>query len=111
MWQDAARELLGGVLEAFILGNKQWTLRDLLCATRTEERLKMVLGACDSTAGLIDEYLDKGRTTQGILIQLRSRLSKFRGIAALWDAMPKERGISLTDWLHNPNGSILLLGA
>jgi hypothetical protein len=111
MWSDAAREVIGGVLEAFILGQKKWTLRDLLCATRTEERLKMVLGACDSTAGLIDEYLDKGRTTQGILIQLRSRLSRFRGIAALWDNMPEERGISLTDWLNNPNGSILLLGA
>lgn len=111
MWSDSARELIGGVLEAFILGKKKWTLRDLLCATRTEERLKMVLGACDSTAGLIDEYLDKGRATQGILIQLRSRLSKFRGIAALWDNMPEGRGISLTEWLNDLNGSILLLGA
>lgn len=111
MWSDAAREVIGGVLEAFILGKKKWTLRDLLCATRTEERLKMVLGACDSTAGLIDEYLDKGRTTDGILIQLHSRLSRFRGIAALWDRMPEDRGISLTDWLNDPNGSILLLGA
>jgi len=111
VWDTRARELLCAVLDAFILTKKQWSLRDLCAATMTRERIKEVLESCPSTKALIPVMLkEDDKPTDSVIFTLQGAMGKYRGIAALWDSMPEERGISLTDWLNNPNGSILILG-
>ncbi len=111
VWDTRARSLLCGVLNAFIYTKKEWTFRDLCAATLTKERLKEVLESCPETKHLVASQLkDDDKATDSVVFTLQGAMEKYHGIAALWDSMPEERGISLTDWLNNPNGSILLLG-
>lgn len=111
MWTNRARSLLTVILDCLILSGKAWTLRDLCAATMSEERIKAVLEATPKRKKYIDSFLGKGRATDGVIFELQSSMEKFHGIAGLWDSMPEDRGISLTKWLENQNGSILLLGA
>ena len=110
VWDNRARSIIDGILQSFILTNKKWTLRDLCAATLTKERIESVLAACPSTKSLIASKLEYGKSSDSVLFTLQSSMEKYHGIAALWDSMPEERGISFDDWLNNQNGSILLLG-
>jgi hypothetical protein len=110
VWQNAARQILQGVLESFILSGSTWTLRDVCATTRKVERLKAVLNAHEHTRGLVSE-LEKGKTTDSILFELRTHIKPFEIIASLWEKLPAERTVSLEEWLNDKNGTILLLGA
>lgn len=110
VWQNAARQILQGVIESFILSESDWSLRDLCAATRKIERLKAILNQHEHTRGLVSE-LEKGKTTDSILFELRTHIKPFEIIASLWEKLPKDRKISFEEWLENKNGSILLLGA
>ena len=111
MWNKRARSLLNVILDCFVLSGKAWTLRDLCAATLSEERIKAVLEATPKRKHSIESFLGKGRATDGVIFELQSSMERFHNIAGLWDSMPKNRGISLTEWLEEQNGSILLLGA
>jgi hypothetical protein len=111
VWDTRARSLLRSVLDAFIYSKKEWTLRDLCAATMTKERIKEVLESCPETKDLVASKLkDDDKATDSVVFTLQGAMEKYHGIAAIWDSMPEERGISLTGWLNNQNGSILLLG-
>lgn len=110
VWQNAARQILQGVIESFILSDSAWSLRDICSATRKVERLKAILNNHDHTRGLVNE-LEKGKTSDSILFELRTHIKPFEIIASLWGKLPKERKVSFEDWLEDKNGSILLLGA
>lgn len=110
VWQNAARQILQGVIESFLLSGSNWSLRDVCAVTRKVERLKAVLNKHEHTRGLVSE-LEKGRTTDSILFELRTHIKPFEIIASLWEKLPKERKVSLEEWLDNKKGSILLLGA
>jgi len=110
VWDNRARSILKGVLDSFILTKKEWTFRDLCAATLTKERIEAVLAACPSTKSLIASKLKSGSPADSVVFTLQGAMEKYHGIAALWDSMPEDRGFSLTDWLENQNGSILILG-
>jgi hypothetical protein len=72
----------------------------------------MVLGSYPHTKLVIETQLDKGTATEGVIFQLQSSMERFQGIAAIWDSLAtKGRGVSLTEWLEEEAGSILILGA
>ena len=110
VWDTRARSLLHSVIDAFIHTKKEWSFRDLCAATMTKERMKEVLESCPQTKHIVASKLRDDKATDSVVFTLQGAMEKYHGIAALWDSMPEERGISLTDWLNNPIGSILILG-
>jgi Cdc6-like AAA superfamily ATPase len=106
-FSDAARQLLEGVMVAFILTRpQQWTLRDVLVALKSGTRLSAVLSSTPSTKDLVETYLSNERETKSIIATIATKLGPFDVVAALWDAA--ESKVSLRDWLHSE--SILVLG-
>lgn len=106
-FSDAARHLMEGVMVAFILTRPgRWTLRDVLLALKSEERLKLVLSSSPVTADLIGTYLSNERESRSIIATLGTKLGPFDVVAALWQASPRK--ISLKEWLQSE--AILVLG-
>jgi len=105
-FSDAARHLLTGVLLTFIkTAPERWTLRDVVLAMRSKERLKQVLSTLPETKDLL-EYFANDHTAQNILSTLQSRMQHYEFIAAAWERT--ERNISLRDWLDGE--FVLVLG-
>ena len=106
-FSDAARQLLEGVMVAFILTRpQQWTLRDVLVALKSGTRLSAVLSSTPVTKDLVETYLSNERETKSIIATIATKLGPFDVVAALWDAA--ESKVSLRDWLSSE--SILVLG-
>jgi type IV secretory pathway TraG/TraD family ATPase VirD4 len=112
-FSDAARQLLEGVIMAFILisrrekqGQLHWTLRDVCLALREEKTLKTLLSKYDETRHLT-AYLD--RTNNEVLATVKAYISPFEIVAAAWDGREKE-GFSLREWRDDPQGTIIVLG-
>jgi len=90
-FSDSARELLRGVITAFIrLAAAQrtspaWDLADIILAMRSEARLRHVLSQTEEGRDLIGSYLSKSENVgANIIATARSHLSAFDVIAALW---------------------------
>ena len=106
-FSDAARQLLEGVMVAFILTRpKQWTLRDVLIALKSGTRLTAVLSSTSVTKDLVETYLSNERETKSIIATIATKLGPFDVVAALWDSA--ESKMSLREWLDSE--SILVLG-
>lgn len=105
-FSDAARHLLTGVLVTFLKaapGN--WTLRDVVLAMRSKERLKDVLSTIPDTRDLL-EYFANDYAAQNILSTLQSRMQRYEFIAAAWERATER--VSLKEWLEGD--FILVLG-
>jgi type IV secretory pathway TraG/TraD family ATPase VirD4 len=107
-WQ-AARE----VVEAVILGLAasypgKWTLRDLLNALATTERIAAITSRSHK-AKLKAERLLLDRTHfPAILSSIASKIGKFEVIAALWHNAANQRRFSVEEWLKGHG--VLVLG-
>lgn len=97
-----ARTLLAGVIKAFMFHGNEWTLRDVLLATLTPERLKEVLLSYYGTEHLMTHF--KAEVTfNNIHSTLDSALEDFRGIAAAWEiAFKAGRKFTIND---GPDGT------
>lgn len=125
---DAARQLLEGVMMAFILISRRerreqlhWTLRDVCLALREESSLKELIGKHDETKHLT-AYLD--RANNEVLATVKSYIAPFEIVAAAWHTAEMEglkeqqernlernpRLLSLREWRDDPQGKILVLG-
>jgi hypothetical protein len=109
-WSNSARSLLKGVLKALIASGLPWTLWDVCYYMRSLDRMKQLLQDTPETRHLIQKILEKGKASEGIDATLYSYMERYEVIAAIWNKIPSERRLSLTEWLSNPKGSILLLG-
>ena len=109
-WSSSARSLLKGVFKALIESGKPWTLYDVCTYMRSFDRMRQLIEDTPETRHLIEKILEKGKTSDGIDVTLYSYMERYEVIAAIWNKIPKERRISLTEWLNDPDGSILLLG-
>jgi hypothetical protein len=105
----AAQNLVGGVLKAFIIARKPWTLRDLIHVTSSENRLRDVLLSSRFTRDLISRYFEPKDTFKNTLGTIANVMVKLEGVAAIWYFTPPERHFSLDEWAHNKS-SILVLG-
>ncbi len=106
---QAAQALVGGVLKAFIISRKQWSLRDLIHVTGSEERLRAVLLSSKYTRDRVSRYFEPKDTFKNILSTISNVMVKLERVAAVWERTPTERHISLNTWCRE-KGSILVLG-
>ena len=107
-FSDAARDLLAGVMLAFIqTAAGAWTLGDIVFALRAKDRLRCVLKRTPQGEELIDAYFAEGKVLHNILSTLRSRLAPFEPIAAMWSR--SEQKVSLRDWIAGE--FVLVLGS
>ena len=104
---DAARQLLEGVMVAFILSRPhKWTLRDVLVALKSGSRLEAVLASTSVTKDLVETYLSNERETKSVIATIATKLGPLDVVAALWESA--ESKVSLREWLKTE--SILVLG-
>jgi hypothetical protein len=108
---NAARELLRGVITVFILSGKRWSLRDVVCAMKSQARLAEVLASTPNTKHLPGLFLSHEETAKNIMSEIASRIGPYEVIAALWHQAEKQRRlVSLNDWLNGDREFILVLG-
>lgn len=106
-FSDAARQLLEGVMTAFILTRpKQWTLRDVLVTLKSASRLSAVLSSTPTTKDLVETFLANEKESKSIIATLATKLGPFDVVAALWESAGTK--VSLREWLDSE--SILVLG-
>jgi type IV secretory pathway TraG/TraD family ATPase VirD4 len=105
----AARHLLKGVLLAFIGRNEHWTLRDLIIVTTNKDRLRDVLLSHPTTSDLVKQYGPPGITFQNVVVRLSQATMRCEEIAAIWERTPKDRQLSIREWIK-ADASILQLG-
>lgn len=104
---DAARGLLGGVMESLLLvAPKKWTFRDVVLALRNEKRLKRILTLTDSTAHLVEKYISGTDAHRDISSTIENVMRRLSFIAAAWEHTTTK--FSLEQWIKDE--SILLLG-
>ncbi len=104
---DAVRDLVTGVMIAFIRTCPgRWTLRDVVLAMKSKERLKLVLSRVPETRDRLG-YLEEDRTASNILSTAATNMAPFEPIAACWDRAAKR--VSLQDWARGEY--VLLLGS
>ena len=94
---DTARDLLREVMMSFISTGSEWTLRDLVLAMRSKERLAEVLSRTPEGTELYELHSGDPRAFHNVLSTARSRLAPFEPVAALWDRA--EGKVSLRDWV------------
>ncbi|MCC7495885.1 MAG: type IV secretion system DNA-binding domain-containing protein [Fimbriimonadaceae bacterium] len=103
-FDDAARDLIAGVMTVFIqLAGQQWTFRDLILALETPARMQLVLSQTPETASLVETYL-VARSASDIITTIRTKIGPLRPVAAAWH---RAELISLQDWL-NGEGILVL---
>lgn len=101
---NAARELLTGVMEAFIaLAPDEWTFWDLVVAVTSPRRLRLVLSSTETTMELVDNYF-QARSGPDIISTLRERIGHLRPVAAGWRNAPR---LSLTEWVRGAGVIVL----
>lgn len=106
---EAARSLIGGVMEVFLQTAPQmWKLRDVVLTLRSYERLKTVLSKVDSTRHLVDKFLGGTDTSRDIAATIENTMRRLSFVAAAWQHTG-DRSISLERWIREE--SILLLGS
>ena len=99
---NATKQCLQGVIEVFIAnGASHWDLRDILNAMKNKYRLGALLESSPDTEDCL-EYL----RNEDVMPSIKSRLGKYRVIAALWHRASCK--VSLAEW--SVSNAILVLG-
>ncbi|NER93534.1 MAG: type IV secretion system DNA-binding domain-containing protein [Symploca sp. SIO1B1] len=106
-----AQIVLSGVTQALIeLYPGTWTLRHLLLATESAERIRQVLEKVPYTKRYIEQHAKEGKaedTLQNVISELGGKLEPYRPLAALWEKA--ESTLDLEDWVMHQE-SILYCG-
>jgi len=104
---ETARRFLAGIIEVFIeSAGQNWTLRDLVLATKTPERLKLILSSSSETEDL-QQHFQPPTTFANVNATLSGHLRKYRSIAAVWHHAG-ERRFTIHEWLRSQQ--VLVLG-
>ena len=104
---DASRQLLEGVMVAFMLTRPgKWTFRDVLVTLKSDKLLAGVLRSTPVTEHLVATYLSNDKESRSVMATLASKVGSFDVVAALWEKAEKK--LSLKEWLKSE--SILVLG-
>lgn len=106
---NAARALLGGVMEAFAyLTPDTWTLRDVILTMRHVDRIIAVLTMCPETRYMIDKYLTGSQRDSDVDATIETALRNLSFVAAAWHHSDR-KPVSLSQWMKSE--SILILGS
>jgi len=105
-FSDTARRLLAGIIEVFIdSAPGKWTLRDLVLAVKTPERLKAILLSSEDTRDL-EQHFDPPQTFANVNATLSGHLRRYRTIAAVWHGAGK-RVFSIHNWMKSQQVVVL----
>ena len=112
-WQVAAREMISATIDGLnarrsTKGMSAWTLRHLVLVLDDTQALRQVLDRTEKGRGVRRDYIDAsdGRLRASLNATLRSHVTPFRLIAALWDHA--QYRFSLRRWAQG--GGLLLVG-
>lgn len=106
-FSDTARRFLAGIIEVFITRCPgKWSLRDLVLAVKTPERLKAILTCTEETKDL-EQHFEPPNTFANVNATLSGQLRKFRSIAAVWHHAG-ERKFTIHNWLRSQQ--VIVLG-
>jgi hypothetical protein len=94
-FSDAARDLLTGVLRAFIKTAPRWDLRDMVLAMQVDKWIWQLTQRLPETKHLA-QYFKEHRTWANIHATVKSHLGKFEPVAGLYQG---RETISLGSWL------------
>lgn len=93
-----AQRFLSGIIEALISRGSEWTLRDVILATKSTERLREVFKNHTETEDLL-QHFDPETTFQNVKSTLDGVLRGYRGIAAVWErAIKAGRSFHINDY-------------
>ena len=103
---DTARDILREVMMSFVGAGCEWTLRDIVLAMRSRDRLIEVLERTPEGTELLGLHAGDSRAFQSVLSTARSRLAPLEPVAALWHRAKHK--VSLHDWVRGE--MVLVLG-
>jgi len=107
---NSARDLLYAVLISHLRHAPcRWTLRDVLYTLGSKDRLHAVLARDEDTLEIYDTYSQPETTFQNVLSTVRTKARCYETVAAAWSHVPRERTVSLHDWVKGD--FILVLGS
>lgn len=85
-----------------------WTLHELLEYLSSTKRLGDVL-ELTSDGQQVKELYFATKSLNDVLTTLRTKCAPFRGLARAMHRVPRERYFSLTDWVTDPDFSVLVM--
>lgn len=107
-FSNAATSLVRGVIETLHhTASGKWTLRDVILAFRTLDRLRVVLAQSSAHRHLIDNYFGSPETGWSILATVQAGMGPFEPIAACWSKC--RAAVSLEHWVRGKMGYVLYL--
>lgn len=102
-FRETAQRFLAGIIEAFMEHGNAWTLRDLILASKTTERLRAVFLSCPETEDLL-QHFETETAFRSVKSTLDGVLRSYRSIAAVWKlALEKGHSFHINDW-NDENG-------
>ena len=105
----ASRQLVYAVLLALNRIDKtDWSLRDLLCALSSRERISQITEMHPRAKEIAAAVLSDTQHSSGVISTLATKLSPLEQVAALWHKPPQERSFSIPTFLERPG--VLILG-
>ena len=105
----ASRQLVYAVLLALNRIDKtDWSLRDLLCALSSRERISQITEMHPRAKEIAAAVLSDTQHSSGVISTLATKLSPLEQVAALWHKPPQDRSFSIPKFLERPG--VLILG-
>lgn len=103
-----AQRLLEGIITAFIENaGDRWTLRDVILASKSKDRLAAIYKSSGETEDLLD-FFSPDDTFNDVKSTLDSHLRGYRPIAAAWEeARAVGRCFSIQDWMKSEQVFVL----
>jgi energy-coupling factor transporter ATP-binding protein EcfA2 len=109
-WSNSARSLVKGRMKADVARGKEIDFYEICEDMRSFDRMRQTLEDSVETRHLVQKILDKGKVTESIDVTLYSYMEPYEPIFAIWKRIPPNRRLSLTKWVTDKKGSILVLG-
>lgn len=108
---DAARGLLAGIFYLLITRSPgTWTLSDVVHLSSNGAQLRKTFEADPTLWQLFGDHFSPEVTYQSVKQTLNNSMQPLRTVAALWQQVPRDRQISLRNWLTQ-DASILVLAS
>lgn len=105
----ASRQLVYAALLALNRIDKtDWSLRDLLCALSSRERILQITEMHPRAREIAAAVLSDTQHSSSVISTLATKLSPLEQVAALWHKPPQERSFSISKFLERPG--VLILG-
>lgn len=105
----ASRQLVYAVLLALNrLAGTDWSLRDLLCALSSRERISHLTEMHPRAKEIASAVLSDKQHSSGVISTLATKLSPLEQVAALWHKPPQHQPFSIATFLEKPG--VLILG-